>query len=170
MLWQLYISARIGWSLVDRLDERTTLIPVITVCMPCADYRSMVRNVPGHMTRALLHNLFSLPSINYSFEALTSNFPSGYHRVLIWMPGLSPYTPLSPDDDEARRFNVGNQTVTLVNEMSRWLGCQILHFLILTITITQWYYSAITPMKSYHWVQFSCSGNTELDPSIDSGQ
>lgn len=53
------------------------------------------------------------------------------------MPGLSPYTPLSPDDDEARRFSVGNQTVRLVNEMTRWLESQILHFLILTITITQ---------------------------------
>lgn len=44
-----------GWDdvLETGFDERTTLIPVIIVCLPSADYRSIVRNLPDHLTNPL---------------------------------------------------------------------------------------------------------------------
>lgn len=51
----------LGWNgvLETDFDEHTTLITVIILCM--ADYRSIVRNLPGHLTPALLTSLIQSP-------------------------------------------------------------------------------------------------------------
>lgn len=56
LMSQWDIMAAVYWLEID-FNEHTTLIPVITLCTAYADSRSIVRNLPGHLTGARLTSL-----------------------------------------------------------------------------------------------------------------
>lgn len=70
-----------GWNVLETdFDEHNTLITLIILSM--ADYRSRVRNLPGHLTPALLTSLIQSLIKELVFKDLKNNVCLGHQMGL----------------------------------------------------------------------------------------